>query len=228
MNYAEANPKYELINKYLENILEINNEINLTRISDIEQGKLLHIEDSVSVLKYFSEAPEGIYGDLGSGGGFPGVPLGILSGRQTILIDSVKKKMQAVESILQKLNIENISTDGNRIEDIAKTQPNSFSVLTARALSSLPSIMELASPLLVKDGIFISLKANISEEEMEAALKNQKLFGLKLIHDDSFNLSDRVTHRRVLVFKKHKNPSVKLPRRVGLAQTKPYNFIKGK
>jgi 16S rRNA (guanine527-N7)-methyltransferase len=228
MNKDQENQKHILINKYLEIILEINNEINLTRISTIEQGKILHIEDSISVFKYFNEAPNGLYGDMGSGGGFPGVPLGILSERNTILIDSVKKKMSAVSTILNKLEITNISTNNNRIEDIAKTSPNSFAILTARALSSLPSIMELASPLLMMNGIFISLKANISNDELNAALKNQKLLGLKLIHDDSFYLSDEITYRRVLVFKKYKDPSIKLPRRVGLAQAKPFNFIKEK
>ena len=104
-----------------------------------------------------------------------------------------------------------------RIEDLAKERKGQFSVLTARALSSLPSLMELASPLLKKGGRLICYKAQPTDEEVENALGIQELVGLRLECDQTFRLSDGST-RRIFVFEKTGTPRIKLPRRIGLAQ----------
>ena len=211
-----------LIDRYLEAILEVNKTLNLTRIEDSEEARLLHIEDSLSGLEELKAAPDGLYGDLGSGGGFPGVPLSIASGRQTILVDSVKKKMAAVASVIDELGLASqIGTYDGRIEDLAVERSGQFSALTARALSRLSVLMELASPLLNNSGHLICYKAQLSDEELEHALSLQKYLGMKLVSDRAFLLSDNETARRIVVFEKYKEPGLKLPRRVGLAQKKP-------
>lgn len=211
----------EVIQKYLDALLKVNESINLTRITNDSDTHLLHIEDSLSGLNELNAAPEGLYGDLGSGGGFPGVPLAITSGRETLLVDSVQKKMRAVQSILEELDIdERISTYGGRIEDLALERKNQFAVLTARALAPLPSLLELASPLLMIDGELICYKAPL-ESELNDALSIQEKFGFELKSKREFTLSDNQTNRCILVFKKIKEASLKLPRRVGLAQKKP-------
>lgn len=211
-----------LIDRYLEAILEVNKTLNLTRIEDSEEARLLHVEDSLSGLEELKAAPDGLYGDLGSGGGFPGVPLAIASGRQTILVDSVKKKMAAVASIVDELGLASqINTYDGRIEDLAVERAGQFSALTARALSRLSVLMELASPLLKNGGHLICYKAQLSDEELEHALSLQKYLGMKLVSDRAFLLSDNETARRIVVFEKYKEPGLKLPRRVGLAQKKP-------
>ncbi len=213
---------YEVLDTYLDKIIETNTRINITRITDKQEGRLLHLEDSLAVLEEMNEAPEGIYGDLGTGGGFPGVPLGITTGRDTVLIDSVKKKITAIEGILKSLGLDKeISTYSGRIEELAQEKPGAFSVLTARALSSLSSLIELASPLLCKDGYLICLKANIDTSEIEAAQAIEDKVGMRLIKDREYDLSDHETHRRVLVFEKYKEPSINLPRRIGMAQKRP-------
>ena len=85
----------------LHAIMEINKTMNLTRILSEEDGMVLHLEDSVLGLPYVNDAPVGLYGDLGTGGGFPGIPLCVLTGRETLLVDSVKKKF-ALWSLLPK------------------------------------------------------------------------------------------------------------------------------
>lgn len=94
-----------LMQRYLDSILEANKVTNLTRITDGEQACLLHVEDSLVGLPEVNEAPAGLYGDLGSGGGFPGVPLALATGRKTLLVDSVKKKMAIVQSALDDLSL---------------------------------------------------------------------------------------------------------------------------
>lgn len=211
-----------LLNEYLKRMLKENETINLTRVTDYEQARLLHIEDSLAVLKEFEASPEGKYGDLGSGCGFPGVALSIATGRNAVLIDSVKKKMTAVNRILETMELsEQITTNGSRIEELALETPETFSVLTARALSSLPSLLELASPLLKSSGQLIALKAHVDTEELDHAKSIRKKTGMKLIKNRNFYLSDGETYRSVYVFEKFAEPTVKLPRRVGLAQKKP-------
>ena len=212
----------ELIDLYLEKILEANEKTNLTRISSLDEARKLHIEDSLAGLEELNKAPEGLYGDLGSGGGFPGVPLALESGRKTVLVDSVQKKMAIVGSVLSELGIaEQVSTYGGRIEDLAHERPCAFTALTARALSKLSVLMELASPLLVNGGLLICYKANVQEEEWERALSLQEKLSMRLYSDRTLTLSDGETSRRIITFEKTGRPKLKLPRHVGFAQKKP-------
>lgn len=211
-----------LMQRYLDSILEANKVTNLTRITDGEQARLLHIEDSLVGLPEVNEAPTGLYGDLGSGGGFPGVPLALATGRKTLLVDSVKKKMAIVQSALDDLLLsEQISTSSERIEDLPLEYKEKFAVLTARALSKLVSLIELASPLLKKGGRLVCYKAQLSSEELEEALAVQDLVGMKMISQREICLSDGETTRTIVVFEKIGKSRIKLPRRIGLAQKQP-------
>lgn len=211
-----------LMQRYLDSILEANKVTNLTRITDGEQARLLHIEDSLVGLPEVNEASAGLYGDLGSGGGFPGVPLALATGRKTLLVDSVKKKMAIVQSALDDLSLsEQISTSSERIEDLPLEYKEKFAVLTARALSKLVSLIELASPLLKKSGRLVCYKAQLSSEELEEALAVQDLVGMKMISQREICLSDGETTRTIVVFEKIGKPRIKLPRRIGLAQKQP-------
>lgn len=205
----------------LHAIMKINKTMNLTRILSEEDGIVLHLEDSVLGLPYVNDAPVGLYGDLGTGGGFPGIPLCVLTGRETLLVDSVKKKVRALEPVAEELGVgDRLSTYGGRIEDLALERPKEFSVLTARALSSLGSLLELASPLLRKGGRLVCYKAQPTDEELEIAFGIMKPLGFELVCDDSHELSDGST-RRVFVFQKVANARIALPRRVGMAQRSP-------
>ena len=211
-----------LMQRYLDSILEANKVTNLTRITDGEQARLLHIEDSLVGLPEVNEAPTGLYGDLGSGGGFPGVPLALATGRKTLLVDSVKKKMAIVQSALDDLSLsEQISTSSERIENLPLEYKEKFAVLTARALSKLVSLIELASPLLKKGGRLVCYKAQLSSEELEEALAVQDLVGMKMISQREICLSDGETTRTIVVFEKIGKSRIKLPRRIGLAQKQP-------
>ena len=103
MNEAQQ----DLIRRHLELIIEANKTTNLTRIDSLEDGMLLHVEDSLSGLPEINAAPEGLYGDLGTGGGFPGIPLAIVTGRATILADSVGKKTRVLDGVIQELGLRN-------------------------------------------------------------------------------------------------------------------------
>lgn len=212
----------DLMHQYLDLVLEANKVTNLTRISSVEGAEILHLEDSLVALPEMLESPDGLYGDLGSGGGFPGVPLAIATGRNTVLVDSVKKKMALVDDMLSSLDLQDqIETYDGRIEELALEDPQRFSVLTARALSRLVSLLELASPLLSQGGRLICYKARLDDEELNEALAIANLVGMKLISQRSVLLSDGETHRTIVTFEKSGRPRIKLPRRVGMAQRNP-------
>ena len=212
----------ELLLRHLDLVMEANRTTNLTRIDTREDGLLLHIEDSLAGLPEVAAAPAGLLGDMGSGAGFPGIPLALATGRHTVLIESVAKKAAELDGFIRELGLTGqVETFAGRLEDLCETRRASFAVLTARALAQTGALMELAAPLLVMGGRLVCYKAQPGEDEVEHARGLEQTLGLSLVGDRNFVLSDGATHRRMLVFEKVAKPTLKLPRRVGMAQKKP-------
>lgn len=221
-NLFEDKNKEALCNKHLELVLQENQKFNLTSIKDFQQGKLLHIEDSLIPLQDLNNAPNGVLLDLGSGAGFPGIPLSIYSGRQTILIESITKKANFLQQCVNELGIQNnISVFNGRIEDYTIQNKYQASVIVARALSSLPSLLELSSPLLTLDGIFIAYKGNTQQTEETQANNILDTLGMELVNKQQYVLSDNTTKREIFIYKKVEQEKIKLPRKNGLAQKRP-------
>ena len=215
----------QLIEEHLKLVIDANKQINLTRIDSYDEGMLLHVEDSLAGLEELNKAPSGLFGDLGSGAGYPGIPLAIATGRKTMLIDARKKKMDAVNTIIGQLGLsDQISVYAGRAELLARTQSKRYAVLTARALSRLSVLLELASPLLKKGGILICYKAQLSDDELEDAKSILSLVGMNLVSDRGFMLGEEY-QRRIITFKKIAEPRIKLPRQEGMAQRNP--LVKG-
>lgn len=212
-----------LLEGHLRGVLEANKVHNLTRIDTWEDGLLLHIEDSLVGLPEIQEAPAGRYADLGTGGGFPGVPIAVMTGRETLLVDSVQKKMNAVQDIIDSLGLSaHVRTYGGRIEELAKEMPGAFSVISARALSTLPSLLELAVPLLRDKGRLVCYKSQLPDNELDHACALEEKLAMRLVSERRVFLSDGVTERCIVVFERCGDPRVTLPRRVGSAQKNPY------
>lgn len=209
----------ELLKRHLELVIEANKTTNITRISTWEEGMLLHVEDSLVGLPEVQDAPQGRLVDIGSGAGYPGIPLAIESGRETLLADSVGKKTAILNSMVEELGLANIEVYTGRIEDLARERPNEFTVVTARALAQLSILMELASPLLMEGGRLICYKANVAEEEMQHALSLQEQLGMKLVSDRMAALEGNC--RRIICFERTDRPKMKLPRKTGMAQKRP-------
>ena len=148
-----------LFEKHLQLVIEANKTTNLTRIDDVEKARILHIEDSLAALQEINAAPRGEYADIGSGAGYPGIPLAIATGRKTTLVDSVKKKAAFLEKFVDELGLKDtVSVYGGRVEELSLERPKSFSVITARAFSSLASILELAIPCYNATGRWSAIK----------------------------------------------------------------------
>ena len=209
----------DLLRRHLELVIEANKTTNITRIESMEEGMVLHVEDSLVGLPELEAAPAGQYADLGSGAGYPGIPLAVETGRETLLVDSVGKKVSILDGFIEKLELPHVSTYAGRIEDLARERPGEFAVVTARALAKLSVLMELACPLLQQGGRLVCYKARVDDEEFAHARSLQEKLGMNLVSDRSVSLGDNA--RRIIVFERVGNPSISLPRRTGMAQKKP-------
>jgi len=212
----------ELLNKHLKLVIEANKITNITRITSIAEAKLLHIEDSLYALPYIQEAPDGLYIDMGSGAGYPGIPIAIESKRKTILIESVGKKADILNNMISELGLsETIKVYSGRVEDFSEQHKGECSVVTARALSKIGSLLELSSPLLKIGGYLVCYKGQPDEQEIEHAHQLENKLGFVSLYQDHYTLSDLETNRSLFVYKKVHEAKMKLPRHVGFAQKKP-------
>ncbi len=213
----------KLLDLHLELVIQENKRTNLTRITDPKSARVLHIEDSLVGLEELNSAPQGLYLDMGTGAGYPGIPLAIVTQRKTVLADSVSKKISALNRIIQQLGLTGyVETYQGRLEELAVSRPGCFSAITARALSNLSSLLELAAPLLGVGGYLIAYKSSDIEDELKHAQDVSYLFGLHFVLRRDVVLSDGNTRRSIIVFQKKSEPEIQLPRRVGMAQKKPF------
>lgn len=213
--------KRALLLQHLDLLIEMNEHLNLTRITGIEDAVVLHIEDSLSVWREFSHS-DGEFCDLGTGGGFPGIPLGIASGRQGVLLDSVKKKAVAVQGFIDTMGLDGqLEACGLRSEELAEDCPGRFQTVVVRAVSSLPAVEELATPMLAMGGRLIAMRGTETDEQVEQGSRAAEMLGLDLVSSREFDIGDGAAHRSVYLFERVREPEMKLPRRVGLAQKRP-------
>lgn len=203
--------------RHADLVLEANQSVNLTRIVDPQEVLYLHIVDSLAFLSLIP-SPEGTVVDVGSGAGYPGVPLSIMGHRVT-LCESVQKKAQFLQSVVEDLHLD-AEVLALRAEEIALERRGAFTTVLARAVSSLPALLELASPLLQRGGHLIALKGAPDKDELEKAERAAKILGFRLSEDHVYQLP-RGENRRVLVYQKLREPRIALPRRPGSAQRHP-------
>ena len=216
--------KQDLISSYIKELLNSNKNINLTAVKSFEDAMIKHVEDSLLGVESIKDLEVNNSCDIGSGGGIPGVIISIVLDYKMLLVDSSEKKCRTVQEILKNLALDKqISTNSKRIEEISIEKAGSFDLLTARALAGTGEILELATPLLKKEGSLLLYKAQLSEEEKRYAKAMEDITGLFLELEKKETLSDG-SARTLLLYKKKKEPKIKLPRKPGFAQKKQLRF----
>lgn len=176
---------YEIYSDYL---IEVNSHTNLTSITDPEEIKIKHFEDSLSVLPYIKEGDKVL--DIGAGAGFPGIPLRIEKNFDLTLVDSVNKKVNFMNEVIDKLDLSNARAIHTRAEDFAKENRESFDVVVSRAVANMATLSELCLPFLKVGGIFIALKGPKADEELEAAQNAIKILGGQVKEIERFKIDD--------------------------------------
>ena len=205
--------------EHLEMMEAANELFNLTSIPRAD-WLWAHLLDSLSCASDLAGCIPGAFADLGAGGGFPGIPLAIASGRHVTLVESVKKKAAFLEKVLMQLEIQG-TVEPVRAEELAIRAPSSFAAVTARALSGLPSLVELAAPLLKQGGRLICLKGDPQADELTAGARAARMCGLELVESRRVAVPMTDARRTILTYESVRRPKVKLPRRSGMAQRQP-------
>ncbi len=206
--------------EHLMYVIQVNEYINLTRITDVHEALVLHILDSLTLLPYLPERSATVL-DMGTGAGFPGIPLAACTDLNITLLDSVGKKIKADNAIISELNLGNVHGEHDRLESFALAHCAEFDYVVARALASLPMLIEYSSPYLRLGGRLVVSKGNPAEDELVSGNKAAEICGLQLVSSDSFDLPAESGHREIFVFEKVSSSSIELPRAVGEAKRNP-------
>lgn len=216
--------QFSLCVAHLQLVLEANAHINLTRITEPHDAVILHLLDSLMLLPFISSAPSGALLDIGTGAGFPGLTLAIASGRPSTLLDSVGKKVSAVQSFISMLGVSNASALQERVEAFAVHHLHSYAVVVARAVAPLSVLLEYASPLLVDGGMLVVTKGIPKDDELSAASYAARLCGFSQAVRSDFSLPNEKGKRALFTYTKVKEAQIGLPRGVGVAKNHPLGF----
>lgn len=210
----------ELCIKHLLYVIQVNEYMNLTRIQDVDEALILHVLDSLLLLPYVPDSCSYLL-DMGTGAGFPGIPLSIVTECDAVLLDSVGKKVKAVNAFADVLGLSSVIGVHDRLESFASSHKGSFDLVVGRALAPLPTLIEYGAPFLKNGADFIITKGVPSEEELSSGSKVAEICGLNLIEERSIDLPNDSGHREIFVYRKVCKPSVRLPRSVGMAKRNP-------
>ena len=211
---------------YGDLLLEWNQRLNLTRITEPEEIILKHFIDSMKLMNFIEGSN---LADLGTGAGFPGLPLKILNPDLDIaLIDSLKKRLDFLDLVISKLHLKGIRTVHARAEDLGRDprQREMFATVTSRAVARLPVLLEYALPLVKVNGLFLSPKGLQAEEELSESATALKLLGGTLERVENYSLGESAEHRAVIIVRKTKKTPPAYPRKAGTPVKSPLIDVK--
>lgn len=208
--------------KYMELVLSNNQKVNLTAITDPIEFHVKHYLDSIDVYGTdFYDKVESVI-DVGTGGGFPGVPLAILSPeKKFVLMDSLRKRMDLVREMCEECGITNVEVIHARAEELAKekTQRESYDLCVSRAVANLSVLSEYCLPFVKVDGRFVSYKAGDCMEEIHAAEKAIHVLGGELEEAKESEINGQ--RRTLVIIRKQKSTPAKYPRKPGTPSKTP-------
>ena len=211
----------ENLYKYMIGIIEWNDKVNVTAITEEKVFIVKHFIDSL-LINHYLQGKENVI-DIGTGGGFPGIPLKILNkDKKFTLIDSVNKKLNVIRDLSKKIGLENLEIIHSRAEELAfkKEHREIYDIATTRAVSNLSTILEYMLPFIKVGGLAICMKGPNYKEELEEAKKAIEVLGGKFEKIESFNLDGEI-ERNILIIKKIKNTPNKFPRGQGKPLKEP-------
>ena len=211
----------EKFNIYYEELIKVNEYMNLTAITEHDEVFNKHFLDSLTILKALDNKDNIKLLDVGSGAGFPAIPLAITTNLDITIIDALGKRINFLNETINKLGLTNVKALHKRAEDYAKEEREAFDVTTARAVARLPMLLELCLPLTKVNGLFIAMKAQSGKEEIEEAKNAISILGGKVEKVIELELPDNAGLRNIIIIRKVKETPAKYPRAFAKIKEKP-------
>lgn len=222
---ALSERQVEQFYQYYEMLVEKNKVMNLTAITEFEDVVQKHFVDSVILPKKFAQHPEKIaLIDVGTGAGFPGIPLKIVYPEmKVVLLDSLNKRILFLQEVISALGLEKIEAVHGRAEDGAKNPlyREKFQLCVSRAVANLSTLSEYCLPFLAVGGIFVSYKSGAFEDELAKAEKGIACLGGRVKEKIAFSLPGSDISRSFIVIAKEKKTPKQYPRKAGLPAKQP-------
>mgnify|MGYP004614816981 CR=1 FL=1 len=208
--------------KYMNLLLEWNEKINLTAITEKKDVILKHFIDSLTISKYIEENSTLV--DIGTGAGFPGIPIKIYRPDVKVtLVDSLNKRINFLNEIISELELKDINTIHSRVEEFGKNKRyrEQFDIVTARAVANLTVLSEYLLPLTKIDGKCICMKGSEIQEEFNDSKNAIRILGGQIENIYKFNLPKSDILRNIVIIKKVNNTPNKYPRKPGTPTKEP-------
>lgn len=210
--------------RYYESLIEKNRVMNLTAITDFDEVVQKHFIDSLALIKSIDLKHVSSIIDVGTGAGFPGIPLKIVfPSLKVTLMDSLNKRVCFLKDVIEMLNFSGIEALHSRAEDLAR-DPNyreAYDLSVSRAVANLNSLSEYCLPFVKIDGYFISYKSGKIEDELETGKKAIQILGGRLENVEKFQLPESDISRSLICIKKVKKCSGIYPRKAGMPTSSP-------
>ena len=221
-NIEISDNQLEKFDKYMQLLLEWNEKINLTAIIEPDEVKIKHFLDSLTVLKYINDEDKVI--DIGTGAGFPGIPLKIMKLDVKItLLDSLNKRINFLNLVIEELELKTIEAIHGRAEEFARNKlyREKYDVAVSRAVANLSTLTEYMLPFVKVGGRCICMKGANLKEELDKAKNAIQELGGKIEIIDNFYLSNNDNERNIVIIKKIKETKLKYPRKAGIPSKEP-------
>ena len=203
-------------------LIEWNKKINLTAIIEPKEIILKHFIDSLTILKYVNDNEKML--DVGTGAGFPGIPIKIMNENVEItLLDSLNKRINFLNEVINKLKLKNISAIHSRIEDYGKNNKyrEKYDIVTSRAVANLATLSEYMLPMLKIKGKSICMKGSDIKEEVKNSKRAIDILGGEIVNIEELVFHKSDNRRNLIIIEKKKNTPLKYPRKAGMPLKKP-------